>query len=81
MLRAHPKPGYDALFAAGRDTIRRRAEWSRYLRGCEIGFFGVLHTWGRDPTVYHPHVHFIVPGGGVSADVLPLHALAYLDSG
>lgn len=68
VLRAHPKLGYDALFAAGRDTIRRRAEKSRYLRGCELGFFGVLHTWGRDPTVYHPHVHFVVPGGGVSAD-------------
>ena len=32
------------------------------------GFFGVLHTWGRDPTVYHPHVHFVVPGGRVSED-------------
>ena len=28
----------------------------------------MLHTWGRDPTVYHPHVHFVVPGGGVSED-------------
>ncbi len=31
-----------------------------------MGFFGVLHTWGRDPTTYNPHVHFVVPGGGVS---------------
>ncbi len=28
----------------------------------------MLHTWGRDPAVYHPHVHFVVPGGGVSRD-------------
>jgi hypothetical protein len=31
------------------------------------GFFGVLHTWGRAPE-YHPHVHDVVPGGGISAD-------------
>lgn len=68
VLRAHQKDGYDALFAAGRNTIQRRAEMSRYLKGCQLGFFGVLHTWGRDPMVYHPHVHFVVPGGGVSAD-------------
>ena len=33
-----------------------------------MGFFGVLHTWGRDLKDYHPHVHFVVPGGGVSPD-------------
>ena len=33
-----------------------------------MGFFGVLHTWGRDPSVYHPHVHYVVPGGGVKLD-------------
>ena len=38
------------------------------LRGCQLGFFGVLHTWGRDPRVYHPHIHFVVPGGGVKVD-------------
>jgi hypothetical protein len=35
---------------------------------CQLGYFGVLHTWGRDPMVYHPHVHFVVPGGGVVMD-------------
>ena len=29
---------------------------------------GVLHTWGRNPMVYHPHVHFVIPGGGLSRD-------------
>nr|WP_302117874.1 transposase [Allorhodopirellula heiligendammensis] len=38
------------------------------MKGCQLGFFGVLHTWGRDPAVYHPHVHYIVPGGGVKLD-------------
>ncbi len=32
-----------------------------------LGFFGVLHTWGRN-LEYHPHVHYVVPGGGVSAE-------------
>ncbi|MDP6467765.1 MAG: transposase [Pirellulaceae bacterium] len=68
MLRANQRDGYNGLFAAGRDTIRDVAGSTRSLRGCQLGFFGVLHTWGRDPTVYHPHVHFVVPGGGVSED-------------
>ena len=41
---------------------------TKALRGCRLGYFGVLHTWGRDPMVYHPHVHFVVPGGGVMLD-------------
>ncbi len=40
----------------------------RYLGSQRVGFFGTLHTWGRDPLVHHPHVHFVVPGGGVSND-------------
>jgi hypothetical protein len=68
VLRAQPRAGYAALFAAGSDTLTALADRSKYLAGCRLGFFGVLHTWGRDPTVYHPHVHFVVPGGGVSAD-------------
>ena len=38
------------------------------LRGCTLGFFGVLHTWGRDPAVYHPHIHYVGPGGAVKLD-------------
>ena len=34
----------------------------------KVGFFGVLHTWGRDIKDFHPHVHFALPGGGVSRD-------------
>ncbi len=68
VLRGQQRAGYAALFAAGSETITALAGRSKYLSGCTLGFFGVLHTWGRDPTVYHPHVHFVVPGGGVSAD-------------
>ncbi|MEQ9586363.1 MAG: transposase, partial [Parvibaculaceae bacterium] len=30
--------------------------------------FFVLHTWGRNPMIYHPHVHFVVAGGGIRLD-------------
>ena len=35
--------------------------------GAEIGFLGVLHTWGQS-LQHHPHVHFLVPGGGIAPD-------------
>ena len=35
--------------------------------GAEIGFFGILHTWGSN-LLHHPHIHFLVPGGGLSPD-------------
>ena len=68
MLRANQRVGYGAIFSAGSETIRKLATNPRFLGTAKIGFFGVLHTWGRDPAVYHPHVHFVVPGGGVSED-------------
>ena len=39
-----------------------------WLGSDNIGFFGMLQTWGQDPMIFHPHVHFIVPCGGVSED-------------
>ena len=68
LLRACPKEGYDAIFRAGSETIRALLSNPKWLGAHDVGFLGVLHTWGRDPMVFHPHVHFIVPGGGVSAD-------------
>ena len=35
--------------------------------GAEIGFFGVLHTWGQN-LLHHPHIHFLIPGGGIAPD-------------
>jgi hypothetical protein len=35
--------------------------------GAEIGFFGILHTWGQN-LLFRPHLHFVVPGGGISLD-------------
>ncbi len=68
VLRAHGRAGYQAIFDAGSGTIRKLATNPRFIGTSKIGFFGVLQTWGRDLQTYHPHVHFIVPGGGVSED-------------
>ncbi len=57
---------YDILFTAGAETLITIAADSKHL-GARIGFTGVLHTWGSALT-HHPHVHWIVPGGGISLD-------------
>lgn len=67
-VRTHQRACYQALFDTGSQTIRELASGPRFIGTDRLGFFGALHTWGRDLTVYHPHVHFVVPGGGVSAD-------------
>lgn len=68
ILRRNQKACYAALFDCGSQTIVELASGKRFIGTRRIGFFGALHTWGRDFTVYNPHVHFIVPGGGISAD-------------
>ena len=68
IVRANGRDCYQALFDAGSQTIRQLASGPRFIGTDRLGFFGALHTWGRDFTVYHPHVHFVVPGGGVSQD-------------
>jgi Putative transposase/Transposase zinc-binding domain len=57
---------YDILFRAAAETLRTIAADPAHL-GAEIGFFGILHTWGQN-LLFHPHVHFVVPGGGISLD-------------
>jgi hypothetical protein len=57
---------YDILFRAASETLRVIAADPRHL-GAEIGFLGVLHTWGQNLS-HHPHVHFLVPGGGLASD-------------
>ena len=68
VLRVHQRAGYGCLFDASAASIRDVAAATKSLRGCTLGYFGVLHTWGRDPAVYHPHIHYVVPGGGVKLD-------------
>ena len=54
------------LFRATARTLRTIAADPQHL-GAEIGFFAVLHTWGQT-RVHHPHLHCVVPGGGLSPD-------------
>jgi len=57
---------YNLLFSAASETLRTIAADPRHL-GADIGFLAVLHTW--DQTLrHHPHLHCVVPGGGLSVD-------------
>ena len=57
---------YDLLFKASAETTLTIAADPKHL-GARIGFMSVLHTWGSALT-HHPHVHMVVPGGGLSWD-------------
>jgi hypothetical protein len=58
---------YDLLFKASAETLTTIAADPKHL-GARVGITSVLHTWGSAMT-HHPHVHMIVPGGGISLDV------------
>jgi Putative transposase/Transposase zinc-binding domain len=57
---------YDLLFKASAETMLTIAADPKHL-GARIGITAVLHTWGSTMT-HHPHVHMIVPGGGIALD-------------
>jgi hypothetical protein len=57
---------YPILFQTTAETLKTIAADPKHL-GAEIGFFAVLHTWGQN-LAFHPHLHCVVPGGGVSPD-------------
>src|SRR5207247_317556 len=57
---------YGILFRATADTLLTIAGDPKHL-GAHIGFFAVLHTWGQN-LLHHPHLHCVVPGGGISPD-------------
>jgi hypothetical protein len=67
VARSHQRVVYSALFAASSAALRTLAADPKFVGTDRLGFFGVLHTWGRT-LEYHPHVHYVVPGGGLSAD-------------
>jgi len=58
--------GYAILFRATAETLRTIAADPQHL-GAELGFLAVLHTWGQT-LLHHPHVHCVVPGGGLAPD-------------
>jgi hypothetical protein len=57
---------YSILFQATAETLKTIAADPEHL-GAEIGFFAVLHSWGQN-LQFHPHLHCVVPGGGLSPD-------------
>jgi hypothetical protein len=57
---------YGILFQATAETLKTIAADPKHL-GAEIGFFAVLHTWGQS-LQFHPHLHCVMPGGGLSPD-------------
>jgi len=57
---------YNLLFRTSAETLLEVARNPRHL-GAEIGFFSVLHTWSQKLKI-HPHVHCVVPAGGLSLD-------------
>ncbi len=88
VARRHQRVVYAALFEASRQAIRELAADPRHIGSPRCGFFGVLHTWGRT-LEYHPHVHYVVPGGAMNesgaawlpsgaAFFLPVFALSIL---
>ena len=65
-FRSHQRFAYSQFFKATSTTINSLASEPTYFLGDTPGFFGVLHTWGRQMQ-YHPHIHYIVPGGAFSS--------------
>ena len=57
---------YNLLFQTTAATLRSIAADPKHL-GAQLGFFAILHTWGQQLT-HHPHLHCVVPGGGLSPD-------------
>lgn len=66
VARSHQKVIYDLLFKTSAAALQELAADPRFGGG-QIGMVGVLHTWKRD-LCYHPHVHYLVPGGALSSD-------------
>jgi hypothetical protein len=85
LILQNPAVLYNLLFRTVAETLREVARHPKNL-GAEIGFFGILHTWGQN-LLFHPHIHCVIPGGGISPNkeswihpkypfLLPVKALA-----
>jgi len=69
LIRAHQKVLLTTLFRAAFESLSRLCADQRFLGAKEIGALAVLHTWSRT-LEWHPHIHMLVPGGGLAADGL-----------
>jgi hypothetical protein len=66
LARSHQRLCYDLLFRTSAEAAQSLARDPRFVGG-QLGLVGVLHTWGRN-LAYHPHVHYLVPAGGIAPD-------------
>lgn len=64
LFRRSPKICLTLLFEAASETLTEIAERNLHV---QVGFTAILHTWNQQMR-YHPHIHFIVPGGGLTPD-------------
>jgi hypothetical protein len=65
-LRSNLQIGLDLFFAVTAQALQDLAANPRRL-GAQLGMLGVLHTWSRT-LIFHPHIHYLIPGGGLSLD-------------
>lgn len=66
VARSNQKLVYDVLFRMSAEAMQMLGADPRFVGG-QMGMVGVLHTWGRNLS-YHPHIHYLVPGGGIDKD-------------
>ena len=75
----NPRLFYDLLFTASAQTLLKIASDPKHL-GAEIGVIAILHTWGQN-LLLHPHIHCVIPAGGLSPDhrrwVRPRYPFSY----
>jgi Zn finger protein HypA/HybF involved in hydrogenase expression len=64
VARSNQKTVYNILFRASSEAVQKLG-WDERFIGGRVGMVGVLHTWTR-ALIYHPHVHYIVTGGGLN---------------
>jgi hypothetical protein len=64
LVQANARFCYNLLFEAAASSLQKLSADPKHL-GAQIGFFALLHTWGQQMT-FHPHLHLVVTGGGLS---------------
>jgi predicted Zn-ribbon and HTH transcriptional regulator len=66
LVRQNQRRLYNVLFHTVAETLMQLAADPKHL-GAKIGFFAILHTWGQN-LLFHPHIHCVVPAGGIAPD-------------
>ena len=66
-FRSNQRLCYGGMFDAASQAMKKLGRDPRFIGSKAMGFFGVLQTWGSQ-LQFHPHLHFIVPAGGLSPD-------------